>query len=478
MTIFDYFRDKGIDTTDASFYRKIEEWKSWYVSNVRNFSTYKVYMGQGSYVRRKRKTMGMAKVVCEDMANLLLNERVKFVLSDEHTQEFVDDVLDSTNFWTIANEYQERKAATGTVAFVPYLKNVEVDEEGNVIPLTGSIGIDFVSASCIYPTAWENGKITECIFAFPKTIARRKYIQLAWHKLNHDGLYVIENSVVECASGGGGWKDLTPTEWKQLKPFETLAVLIETGSAEPQFVIDKLNLVNNADEDETNPMGVALFANAVDILKKIDIEYDSYANEFELGRKRIFVAPEILKNNDGTLAFDPDDSVFYMLPDDYAEKDKNGMIHEVDLSLRIDQHSKAINDDINYLSIKCGLGKDHYRFEAGQVRTATEIVSENSDLFRTLKKHEILLDAAMKELVRIIIRLGNRIGYGLDELVEIAIDFDDSIIEDKVAERTADRADVAMGAMPLYEYRMKWYQEDEETAKEKIDMMENKDVIL
>ena len=32
MNIFNYFRKKGIDTVDASFYRKIDEWISWYNS--------------------------------------------------------------------------------------------------------------------------------------------------------------------------------------------------------------------------------------------------------------------------------------------------------------------------------------------------------------------------------------------------------------------------------------------------------------
>ena len=68
-------------------------------------------------------------------------------------------------------------------------------------------------------------------------------------------------------------------------------------------------MVNNADDDTTNPMGVSLFANAIDIIRKIDLEYDSYANEFSLGRKRIFVAPEFLSNTNGSPVFDPNDSV-------------------------------------------------------------------------------------------------------------------------------------------------------------------------
>lgn len=82
-----------------------------------------------------------------------------------------------------------------------------------------------------------------------------------------------------------------------------------------------------------------------------------------------------------------------------------------------------------------------------------------------LKKHELILDDVLKQLVQIIIRLGAVLRQPVDTNAEITIDFDDSIIEDKAAERQADRADVSMGAMPLYQYRMKWYGETEEQAK-------------
>lgn len=474
MTIFDYFKAKGIDTTNQSFYRKIEQWNSWYVSNVKGFTFYKIYGGQGTYTKKRRKSLGMAKTVCEDMANLLLNERVRMTISDNAVQTFVDSVLERNNFAVMANEYQERKAATGTIAMVPYMADVEVDEDGNIIHGTGSIKIDYVSAGKIFPTEWENGEITECIFAYPKTSKRKKYIQLAWHKIENE-LYVIENTVIECLSSGSeGWKNLEPDEWTKIKPFEGLAKRIETGSSEPQFVIDKLNIVNNADDDETNPMGVSIFANAIDTLMAIDTKYDSYCNEFDLGRKRIFVAPEMLENHDGSAAFDTNDSVFYKLPEGYSgDEGKNAMLECVDPQLRVEAHSKAINDELNYLSAKCGFGMQHYRFEGGQVRTATEVISENSDMYRTLKKHEIILESSLKKLIRIIVRLGNNMGVKLNEEYEITIDFDDSIIEDKTAERSTDRQDVAMGAMPIHEYRAKWYNEDEETARTRVGVVED-----
>lgn len=463
MNIFNYFRKKGIDTVDASFYRKIEEWTSWYNSNVKQFTYYKVYSGRGTCKKCRRKSMGMAKKLSEDIADLLLNERVMITLEDEPTQEFVKKVLNDNHFLVTGNDYQERKAYTGTVAYIPYLYNALVQKDGTVSG--GKIGINYVDAKNIFPVSWSNGSVTECIFTFVHTIRQKKYVQIQFHRMDENGTYVIENNVLECSKGSAEGRELTEQEWKQLNPFANLVARTETGSTNPQFVIDRLNITNNA--DESNPMGIAIFANSIDVLKKLDMEYDSYCNEFDLGRKRIFVAPEMLSNIDGTPAFDPEDSVFYSLPEDY-DKSQTGLIKEVDMSLRVEEHSKAINDDLNYLSLKCGFGTERYRFDGTGVKTATEVISENSDMYRMLKKHEIILDDVLKQLIQIIIRLGVVTGNALDINTDIVIAFDDSIIEDKGAERQQDRQDVSMGVMRHEEYRAKWYGETVEQAKKNL----------
>ncbi len=473
MNIFEYFKKKGIDTIDSSFYSKIAMWDSWYRSNVRKFHQFRVYHGSGQYERCHRKSLGMAKKICEDISDLLLNVRGTNTIKDETTAKYVRSVLDAANFTVQGNEYQERKAACGTVAYVPYLTNTELDDQGRII--SADVKLDYVVARNIFPTAWENSRITECIFVFPKTYKRKKYANFQHHKLaplvgeNGEDLgyqYVIENTVVECSSGAG--RELTPEEWNKIPHFEGLATTVETGSNRPQFIIDKLNIANNVDEDDTNPMGVALFANSIDILAKIDLEYDSYANEFTLGRKRVFVAPEMLTDANGSQVFDPDDSVFYTLPEDYFKNTKEAM-REVNMELRIEEHETAINNDLNLLSFKCGFGTQYYRFERGSVATATQVISENSDMYRTIRKHEIILRDALTDLIRTIIRLGVTANVsGLVENTDIVIDFDDSIIEDKQTERAEDRKDVAMGAMGLPEYRAKWYGETEEVAARKL----------
>lgn len=471
MDIFSYFRNKGIDTLGPAFYKQIEIWRSWYNSNVRKFHQYKVYRGNGTSVNCTRYALGMAKKVCEDMADLLLNEKVMITAADRATNDFVQDVLEKNAWLTLGNEYQERKAVLGTAAYVVYLKDAVVDEDGRVTG--GDIGINYVEASNVYPTSWQNGKVLECIFAFHKTYKRKKYVQLQYHRLENmpgegQKQYVIENVILENTTGPG--TELTPDQWKEIPVFDGLVERIETGADLPCFVIDRLNIVNNADEDSTSPMGVSLFANSIDVIRKLDLEYDSYANEFSLGRKRIFVAPELLNIKNGAAVFDPNDAVFYELPEDYfRNSESKEALHEVNMDLRIEEHSRAINDDLNWLSFKCGFGTDRYKFEKGTVRTATEVISENSDMYRTLKKHELILEKVLVQLVRAIIRAGIGAGVpGLNADTEITVTFDDSIIEDKAAERLQDRQDVAMGAMPLEEYRAKWYGETLEEARKHI----------
>lgn len=469
MDIFSYFKNKGIDTLSPTFYRQIEVWRSWYNSNVRKFHTYKVYRGNGTSVSCTRYSLGMAKKVCEDMADLLLNEKVTITIEDSATDTFVKNVLESNTWEELGNEFQEWKAALGTVAYVVYIKDAMVDETGNMVG--GSVGINYVEAAHIYPTSWQNKVITECIFTFPKTYKRKKYIHFQYHRIEDvpsesRKQYVIENTVVENTTGTG--KELTPEEWEEIPAFHGLAERIETGSEQPLFIIDRLNMVNNADEDTTNPMGVALFANGMDVIRKLDLEYDSYANEFSLGRKRIFVAPEFLTTQDGNAVFDPEDTVFYELPEDYFKDTKEAM-HEVNMELRIGEHSQAINDDLNWLSFKCGFGTDRYKFENGQVKTATEVISENSDMYRTLQKHELVLERVLVQLIRTIIRAGISIGtMGLQENAAVTVVFDDSIIQDKETERQNDRQDVAMGAMGVDEYRAKWYGETKEEARKNL----------
>ena len=169
--------------------------------------------------------------------------------------------------------------------------------------------------------------------------------------------------------------------------------------------------------------------------------------------------------------FDVNDLTFYILPEDAQDGD---LIKEIDMKLRAAEHNTGLQDMLNALSAKCGLGENHYRFDRGGIATATQVISENSQMFRTLKKHEIVLERVLVELCRIILRLGNVAKKaGLREDVPISVDFDDSIIEDKQAEFARDMQLLSAGILNDWEFRAKWMNEDERTAKASLPGMED-----
>ena len=126
----------------------------------------------------------------------------------------------------------------------------------------------------------------------------------------------------------------------------------------------------------------------------------------------------------------------------------------------------GMNEALNFLSTRVGLGENRYKYDASGITTATQVISENSAMFRNAKKHEIIIDAALRGLVDTIIYAASTFaGATVKQDATVKVQFDDSIIEDKNAERERDRQDVAAGLMAKWEYRVKWYGETEEQAK-------------
>lgn len=449
MNIRRALKELGFDTVGIDFYKLIGVWGDWYKGNVEDFHSYTVWNGIEE-LECRRYSVSMAKKVCEDWANLLMNERVNITLEGKKEQEFVDTILSENNWEVKANESQERKAALGTIAYVPVIEGMSINPDTSEIVDSGRIRINYVSATNIYPLTWDNGIIRECAFASTKKVDDTEYTYIQVHRLN-GGEYDIENHLYD--------SDEVPLI--SVKGFETIPPVVHTGSGKPQFVIDRLNIANS---DENNPLGVAVFAYAIDQLKSVDITYDSYVNEFVLGKKRIVVQPEATKTIDGRPVFDKRETVYYVLPEDRGGD--GSILQQVDMTLRTAEFNTGMQDMLNILSSKCGFGENHYKFDQGSIATATQVISENSTMFRTIKKHEILLEQAITELCRTLLRMGNRyMEAGLNEEVQISVDFDDSIIEDKQTDFLRDMQLLSAGIMNDWEFRMKWMNEDEATAK-------------
>ena len=241
------------------------------------------------------------------------------------------------------------------------------------------------------PLAWDNGIIRECASASTKKVDDTEYTYIQVHRLN-GGEYDIENHLYD--------SDEVPLT--SVKGFGTIPPVVHTGSDKPQFVIDRLNIANS---DENNPLGVAVFAYAIDQLKSVDITYDSYVNEFVLGKKRIVVQPEATKSIDGRPVFDKRETVYYVLPGGQRRQRQHLAVGR--MSLRTAEFNTGMQDMLNILSSKCGFGESITN-SIREVLLQRRRLSARTAPVRTIKKHEILLEQAITELCRTLPRMGNR----------------------------------------------------------------------
>lgn len=464
MTVIDKLKQLGYTTIPEKFYTQVGVWKSWYQGNVKGFHQYKRYNGH-DWAKCERVTLGMGKKVCEDWANLLMNEKVQITLEGQKEQAFIDRILTANNFTVKANEMQEMKSALGTVAYIPRVVGQSVSGTGEPIPGDASgIVLDYVTIEHIFPLAWCNGFITECAFDSVVTVQGKTYLYLQIHRKDDLGQYIIENSIYRYEN-----ESLSDVKLSEVPGFERIPPVVYTGNDKRQFVIDRPNIANNF--DYLLPVGISVFANAVDVLRGVDCAYDCYVNEFENGPMLLAVKMPATRWENDKPTLDPHDRRFYLLEEDTQQGD---VVTPIAPQLRTDKLNVGLQDQLNLLSSKCGFGETYYRFDGGSVATATQVISENSTMFRTIKKMEIVLEQALVELCRILLRLGNTaMNAGLNEDVEISIDFDDSIIEDKQTDFSRDMQLLSAGIMNDWEFRMKWMNEDEATAKAALPKMQD-----
>ena len=425
-----------------------KDWLSWYRGKVWGFHNYKIYNGT-NYLELERKCLGMPKYVAESWANLLMNERCDIVLPDEE-KEKLDEILYKTNFWQKANDGIEKSFALGLGALIVNVKDLGISESGRVSKDKAQLTIDFINETKLFPITIENKEVTECAFVSKNSHSTNIVV----HMRGEDGLYLIHNYVLN---------DQEKVEQQYT---------FETKSEIPWFFILRPNLSSNfITEISDEEIGISIYSNALDTFMAIDNKYDGFDLEYVLGRKRIFVSTEAWTidktNGNANRTFDPYDQLYYHLPDN---EDGKPLITEQSNELRYDAYVRGLNTELSYLSMKCGLGENFFKFDGSAVATATQVISENSTLFRNIKKHEILIEDVLRKMTKVIMKASNdftNIQFKELEDSEIRIQFDDSIFEDRNAEMSRDRLDVQAGIMSIPEYREKWYGEDEETAKEK-----------
>jgi len=445
---------KGFYSVCPTFYEQIKYWQLWYSGLVPDFHLYNVKLADGTSIQKEKLTMNCAKKVSEDMTKLMWSNNVQITLdNDEVKTQALWDILNENNFSFMMPRQLELCSALGTVVFCEFLQD-------------GKVAIEYIGDSGrIIPFQYSNSHITGLVTinTFTKIEGGISiyYTHLVYHVYTNK-VYTKYNEL---------YRSPTSDELGDEVPFTRVfpnvqEVVIYEDIDYPHFQVLKFPIVNNYDLND-NPMGISIFGNSIDRFKALDTKYDSFTNEFVSGKKRILVDASALKgvpsvddsgNITTNMYFDRNDSTYVAL---------RGMdqqpIKDIDFNLRVQEHIDSIQSELNWLSSNIGFGENFYAFGGNQPMTATEVLSRDSDAYRTKNSYDVALIDCLEQLIRAVCYLAN-----IDvTTVEIVTDY--SRFKNDSAEQSRLMQEVNTGITSKIEYRMKIYNETLEEATKKIN---------
>ena len=403
--------------------------------------------------KRELYRMNMAKAVCAEMAGLVWGEECTvnvsmdgFEANDENPDPlnaFTQKVLSDNAWREKMQESIEQALALGGAAMKTYA-DVKHDSNGNEVEGTRKISIGYAMADQFIPTAWDNAKVTEGLFISRIAKDGYYYTRLEWHKW--DGLtYTISNELyrAEMRKGAdGGDQDILGVRWPLADIYPYLEETTVVPVSESLFTYWRTPIANNLDDN--SPLGMSMYGNALETLHALDICYDSFVSEFRLGRKRIIVPSRCIKTVVDPVSqkmmryFDASDEVWEALATDTNEDLK---IQDNTVELRVEEHIAAINAFLSILCLQTGFSVGTFTFDQNQgLKTATEVVSENSKTYKTIKTIQNQLNPAIEHLVRNIIEVAILYemefeGQKIEKLAaggyHVSIAFDDGVTQDR-----------------------------------------------
>ena len=398
--------------------------------------------------------MNIAKAVCAEMASLVWGEECTinvsmdgFEATDDNPDPldgFVHEVLGENALREKMQESVEQALALGGAALKVYA-DVMRDDEGNEIPETRHINIGYAMADQFIPTAWDNAKVTEGIFISRIAKGGYYYTRLEWHKWNGQ-TYTITNELYRAemrkGAAGGEDQDILGVRWPLADIYPYLEEETVIPVSESLFTYWRTPIANNLDDN--SPLGMSVYGNALETLHALDICYDSFVSEFRLGKKRIIVPARCIKSVVDPVTgvpiryFDATDEVYEALATDNPDDLK---IQDNTVELRVEEHIRAINAFLSILCLQTGFSAGTFTFDQHTgLKTATEVVSENSKTYKTIKTVQDQLAPAIEHLVRNIIDVAvlyemDYEGKKVEELARggyhVSITFDDGITQDR-----------------------------------------------
>ena len=402
---------------------------------LQGFHDYKIYTERSDGTRKRRKTLRMPKIVTQYTNKLIYTENVRITATSEsnpvaanHIDDFIQEIIEDENYFEKSSELTETMFNLGGKVEKPRIEN-------------DKIKIDYIIGTYFHPTSFDNKIVHSGVLWSKKKVNGFTYTKLTRITKDDTG-YEVKKELYKSKDGTTLGNPIAyssmynDSEGYRLEGFKSVP-----------FTYVKPNQTN--DVVLNSPMGVPIWFPAIDTLEFIDLTFDQGHREIKYGgRTRVIPSYATKKHKmvdesgtSWTSTFDPNDETILRLNYD-PDKDKQSF-EDVTAPIRDESIINMINMGLDVLAFQTGFTVGSFRFDGKSMKTATEVLSEKEDTYKTVVAQEKNLANGHSNLFLSCIELAN--ASGIDTRVNVIPDdlkivtyFDDSIIVDD--EKEAEKA--------------------------------------
>ncbi|MCO4504440.1 hypothetical protein Si121_00611 [Streptococcus infantarius subsp. infantarius] len=448
-------------------YSRIQHNLTYYQSK---FDDVEYINSEGDVKRRKFNHLPIARTASKKIASLVYNEQAEITSDNKSVDEFISYTLDNDRFNKNFERYLESGLALGGLAMRPY---VDGDR----------IRVAFVQAPVFLPLQSNTQDVSNAAI-LTKTIKSegRKnvyYTLVEFHEwVTADGneqgstkdksYYRITNELYKSDISDALGQRVNLSElYPDLEP-----VTMFKDLSRPLFTYLKTPGMNN--KDINSPLGLSIFDNAKTTIDFINRTYDEFMWEVRMGQRRVIIPEQMTKltaqREDGSITFkrrfETDQNIYTQLGG--GNMDANS-IKDITTPIRSNDYITAISEGLKLFEMQIGVSAGMFSFDGKSMKTATEVVSENSDTYQMRNSIAALVEQSIKELCVSICELGKATGLykgEIPELEDISVNLDDGVFTDRNAELAYWMQMVSAGFAPQRLGIQKTLNVSEEEAKD------------
>lgn len=419
-----YITDHPKIAVSSAEYDRIRE-------NIRYFSGHypQVEYRDSNGVKNKRdfNHLPIGRTAAKKIASLVFNEQAEIKLDDEGANKFIQQQLQDDRFTKNFERYLESCLALGGLAMRPY-----VDGE--------RVRVSFIQAPVFLPLQSNTQDVSSAAIV-TKTIKadgnkQRYYTLIEFHEWSNDK-YTVSNELYRSDN-----QNAIGSRAPLSEIYEDLEEVVElNGLSRPLFTYLRPPGMNN--KDINSPLGLSIFDNAKTTIDFLNTTYDEFMWEVKMGQRRVAVPSQMIKaeyNQDGENVivkreFEAGHNVYEQF--DSGDIDKGIGITDLTTPIRSDDYIKAINEGLALFEMQIGVSAGMFSFDGKSMKTATEIVSENSDTYQMRNSIVSLVEQSLKELIVSMLELAKayKLYSGeIPEMDKISINLDDGVFTDRNAE--------------------------------------------